>query len=180
MNVLWFSEFDNPHLNRQFAAWVSIKLFGHPRGFGPCATMVVFDDDKPIGVMVYHGWQREAGVIEISGAAIDKRWLTRHTLREMFRVPFENMGVQTVAMRVSADKRQEHLHRMLKAYGFKRHLLPRLRGRDEDEYVFLLHDDNWKASKFNGVRPRKRQVDHHAAEERNDDHEQVHEEGRAA
>jgi hypothetical protein len=38
---------------------------------------------------------------------------------------------------------------MLNAYGFERYRIPRLRGRDEAENVFVLTEENWASNKFN-------------------------------
>lgn len=124
-----------------------MKLFGHFRGFGPCSTMGVFDGEDLTAVMVYHNYDRRSGVIEISGAASSKVWLKRHVLREMFAVPFQNMGCQMVVMRVST--KDKALGRMLTAYGFSSYVIPRLRGRNEDDVIFTLTDTVWMNNKFN-------------------------------
>lgn len=150
MNTLWASEFKHQDLNQSLWTWASNQIFGDCRGFGPCATLGVFDcHNEPCAVVVYHNYYQDAGVIEISAAAVTSRWLTRPVLKEMFSLPFDLMGVQTIVMRVSPDEKQKHIHRMLKAYGFQKYRLPRLRGRDEDELVFILHDDVWRENRFN-------------------------------
>ena len=147
MRTVWGSEFANQKLNRTFSLWASQKIFGSFRGFGPCSTMGVFEDEELIAVMVYHNYDRKSGVIEISGAASNKEWLKRHVLREMFSVPFDNMGCQMVVMRVSPNDKA--LGRMLTAYGFSSYVIPRLRGRNEDEVIFTLTDTVWMNNKFN-------------------------------
>ena len=147
MRTVWGSEFANQKLNRTFSLWASQKIFGHFRGFGLCSTMGVFDGEELIAVMVYHNYDRKSGVIEISGAASNKEWLKRHVLREMFSVPFDNMGCQMVVMRVSPNDKA--LGRMLTAYGFSSYVIPRLRGRNEDEIIFTLTDTVWMNNKFN-------------------------------
>lgn len=109
--------------------------------------MAILDGDTLIAGMIYHNWEPDAGIIEISGAGIDKRWLNRETLRRMFDVPFKDWQCQAVVMRVSDHDRP--LHRMLTAYGFDKYSIPRLRGRDEGENVFVLTDDAWRENKFN-------------------------------
>ena len=146
MNFIWASERE-PELNEAFSQWASVRIFKDLRGFGACTTMGVFDGPKLVAVMVYHAFERDFGVCEMSGAAETPRWLTPKVLKEMFAYPFEQLGCQTVAMRVSAKDRR--LFRILKAYGFSQYILPRLRGRDEDEAIYLLTDDAWRANKFN-------------------------------
>ncbi|MGN6535211.1 MAG: N-acetyltransferase [Mesorhizobium sp.] len=117
--------------------------------------MGVFEDGKPIAVMVFHDWHPENGVVEISGAATDRRWLNRKTLWEMFSYPFEQLGAQLVVMRVSERNvmwNGRGLPRLLKAYGFQCTTIPRLRGRDEAEAIWTLSDDDWRANGFHEVR----------------------------
>lgn len=129
------------------AMWCAEQIWpGQGKSFGSYTTMGVVRGERLIAVMVFHNWDPNAEVIEVSGAAVDKRWIDRHTLHEMFAYCFEQVGVQTVVMRVSPDDRP--LHRMLTTYGFKSHRLPRLRGRHRDELLFTLHDDDWKQNKF--------------------------------
>jgi hypothetical protein len=51
-----------------------------------------------------------------------------------------------VVARIS--ERNTALHRIFHAYGFQSIVIPRLRGRGEDERIFTLTDDDWRASKF--------------------------------
>ena len=75
------------------------------RGFGPQAVAVgVVDGSVLIAGIVYHNWDPEAGIIEISGAALPGvQWLTRETLKRMYRYPFFVCGCQMKVMRVPAD-----------------------------------------------------------------------------
>ena len=151
MNIVWASEYDDRNLNRTFWMWASRKLFGGFKGFGPCCTMGIMDNDELIGVMVYHNYNSDSGVMEISGASSTERWLSPTVLREMFSRPFKQMGCQMVVMRVSPNnkKGKRGLSRMLTAYGFKSYTIPRLKGRFEDEIIFTLTDDAWRTNKFN-------------------------------
>lgn len=138
---------DAGDVQEQLALWCTRQI-GLPRMFDHYRTMGVFDGEKLIAVMVYHNWQPECGVIEISGAATDKRWLTRPALYEMFAYPFDRLEYQLVVMRVSQNNQMANgrgLQRMLKSYGFNEYRIPRLRGRDEDEIIFTLTDDQWRS-----------------------------------
>ena len=146
MQVLWAGS-DKPELNKALADWCAANI-GLPRSFSaPYTTMGVFDGDKLLSVILFNNYQPEAGVIEIHGAGISPRWLTRSVLREMFQYPFEQLGCQMVVMRVS--ERNTRLLRILTAYGFDHVTIPRLRGRDEGERIFFLTDDAWRSNKFN-------------------------------
>jgi hypothetical protein len=128
--------------------WVADQIWpGKRRDFGNCQGMAVIEDDTLIAGMIYHNFEPDAGVVEISGAGTSKRWLTKETLRVMFQIPFKDWGCQAVIMRVSDH--DPALHSILKRYGFERYVIPRLRGRDENENVFVLTDEAWASNKFN-------------------------------
>ena len=135
--------------SEEVAAFV-VKIIGLPRGFGNCKAIGVLDDDgRLICGFVYHNWSPEAGVIEMSIASTTRRWLTRRVMRAAFAYPFE-IDCQMVVMRLSA--RDKRLHHQLKSCGFKPYKIPRLRGREEDEIIFTLTDDDWKAGRFMRVK----------------------------
>jgi RimJ/RimL family protein N-acetyltransferase len=128
--------------------WVAELIWpGQKRDFGNCQGLAVVEGDQLIAGMIYHNWEPASGVVEISGASTTKRWLNRETLRVMFHIPFRDWECQAVVMRVSDHDKP--LHRILKAYGFEHYRIPRLRGRDEGENVFILTDDAWRTNRFN-------------------------------
>ena len=133
-----------PALNAAVGDFVSGQLWGEPGRFERFASMAVFDGSTLIAGMLFHNWHREHGTIEISGAAMDRRWLTRRVLNEMFGMPFDRWGCQTIVMR--CDPADERLKRMLGTAGFTAYWLPRLRGRKQGEVIYLLHDDVWRAN----------------------------------
>ncbi len=154
IDIAWAGKSD-PETRDAMALWAAEQLWpGQGKSFGNCVCMGVLDDGKPIACMVYHEFSPETGIIEISGASTDRRWLQRRVLKEMFAYPFEGVGVQMVVMRVSARRGQRHLHRMLKSYGFKAYHIPRLWGREEDGIIFTLTDDDWRENKFNSSKER--------------------------
>ena len=110
------------------------------------AIGVADENGTLVGGMVYHCFDPDAGVIELSVAATDKRWFTRPILYGLFEYPFEQLGCQMVCSRVSAD--DAALRRMKKAYGFQEHLIPRLFGRGEDGIIFTLTVEQWKSNGF--------------------------------
>ncbi|MFE0015980.1 N-acetyltransferase [Mesorhizobium sp. NPDC059054] len=133
------------------ATWVARHIPGCARGFGNCRAMGVLNGDRLVAGMVYHDWAPEHGVIEISGAATTPCWLTRPVLWQMFAYPFLGIACQMVVMRVSERNEQWNgrgLPRLLKAYGFDKHTIPRLYGRHENGLVFTLTDDAWRANRF--------------------------------
>ena len=140
-----------PELNETFKNWAAEAIWpGTGLKFKDTAvTLGILEGDALIAVVVYHDWDPLAGVIEFSGASVSRRWLTRPVIKQIFGFPFEGLGCQMVVTRNSAGRRQAHLHRILTAYGFRKILIPRLFGRDEDAFVFTLTDEEWRANKFN-------------------------------
>jgi RimJ/RimL family protein N-acetyltransferase len=108
---------------------------------------VIDEDGKLIAGLVYTNWNPDAATIEISGAAVDPRWLTRETLRRMFSYPFDECACQMVVMRVLATN--ERLLRQLAAYGFNFVEVKRLFGRHQDGVICSLTVEDWRNNKFN-------------------------------
>jgi hypothetical protein len=119
------------------------------RGFGRCRTIGVVDGARQlVAGIIYHNWDPEAGIIEISGAALPGvHWLSRRTLMHMFGYPFIACGCQMVVQRTPADN--ELLLGVLARYGYAFVPVPRLFGRDRDGVVCLLTVEAWKDNKFN-------------------------------
>jgi len=101
-----------------------------------------------IAGMIFHNWDPKAGTIEISGASIDPRWLTRPVLRAMYAYAFEVCGCQLVVQRNS--ERNERINDILRRLGFSWHRIERLRGRNEAEIVFTLTREEWERNPIYG------------------------------
>jgi len=122
------------------------------RGFpqGSKAIGVIDKDGNLVGGMVYSDWNPERGIIEMSGASLSKKWLNKKTMTAMFSYPFKTAKCQAAYM--NTNPHDAPLHRQLKAIGFEQYILPRLRGRFDAAHLFVLTDDKWNDSKFNGDR----------------------------
>lgn len=138
--------------NEAVAAWVAAHIPGCERGFDKPVSIGVVDGERLIGGTVFHNYQPEAGVIEMSSAGTSPRWLSRTMLKAIFGYVFDQIGCQLVVMRVS--ERNGRMVKIAEKFGFDGHLIPRLRGRDEAEWIFTLTDDQWRqhpvARSFNG------------------------------
>lgn len=141
MKTLLASQFIFPDLNASLSLWASQNIFGDATGFGPCCTMAVMDGPELAAVVVYHNYQKTAGVVELSTASTTKRWLTRVVLAEMFKTAFDGLDCQLVVIRIPATS---HMQPMLKAYGFTCLEIPHLRGRGQSEFVHTLTDTEWR------------------------------------
>jgi hypothetical protein len=118
---------------------------------------VIDEDGLLVAGIVFHNYDPDAGVIEISGAALPGHyWMSRETIRRMYSYPFLEIGCQMVVNRVPAsDERQL---RQLAVYGYSFIRIPRLLGRDADAVLCTLTYEDWIANKFN------RRLKHHLAE----------------
>lgn len=118
------------------------------RGFPRSSKAIgVIDGDKLIAGLVYHNYSPEAGVIEMSGAAIPgKYWLTRETLKRIYQYPFLTVGCQMVLMRVAEDN---VVLRTLAQLNYTFIRIPRLLGRDKDAIVCTLTYEAWASNKLN-------------------------------
>ena len=127
------------------ATWVGLEL-GLMRGFGPCAAIGVARGEELIGGVVFSNWTPEAGVMEMTAASTDPRWMTREVIRTVFEYAFRHHHCQLVVWRVSAEN--ERTIALAERLGFTAYPIPRMRGRHEDEIVFTLTDDQWVSGRF--------------------------------
>jgi hypothetical protein len=119
------------------------------RGFGRCKAIGIIDGTGSlIAGVVYHNYDPDAEIIQMSGAALPGMWwVSRETLRRTFSYPFLQLGCQMVLMQVPAT--DERLLRQLAALNFTFVKIPRLLGRGRDAVACLLTAEDWAANKFN-------------------------------
>jgi len=142
---------DYVHGHSQTVAHFVASLIPHcRRGFGDNAKAIgiIDNEGRLIAGIVYHNWDPDSGIIEISGAAIPgKYWLTRETIRRMYQYPFLQLGCQMVVQRTPADATR--LLGMLAAYDYTLIPMPRLFGRERDGVICCLTKEAWAANRFN-------------------------------
>jgi len=137
----WFGHSD------EVAAFVAALIPGCERGFGDCQAIGFLN---VLGALeagaVYHNWNPEAEVIEISAASKHRRWGSLARLRLIFEYPFEQIGCQMVVARTAEDNPAPlRIWRTLGADEFR---IPRLRGRGRAEIITTLTAEAWAASRF--------------------------------
>lgn len=128
------------------------------RGFGPNIKAIGIIDDPKLGNLiagvVYHNWDPESAVIEMSCAALPgKQWLTRETLGRIYQYPFLQCGCQMVVKRMMADN--ERLLRQFAVMDCTFYKVHRMWGRDTDGVLVTLTREAWDNNKFN------RRLKHH-------------------
>ena len=122
------------------AAFVAAQL-GFIRGFEGYSA-IGFGEPLTAG-FIYHNWNPEAGTIEVSGASTRRNWAGRDEVKAIFGYPFDELGCQMVVARHSVDNAR--VRRIWKALGASEYIIPRLRGRDEDEAIATLTVEAWRA-----------------------------------
>lgn len=136
-----------PFWDGRVAWWVSRQIWGDDRGFGECVALGVANRKMEIiAGLVFHNWEPEAGIIEVSGAATDPRWMTRRVMNVALGYAFDDAGCQMVVARQSLENKAPR--RAWKALGAQEIIIPRMRGRDEDGLLITLTDDAWRSSRF--------------------------------
>lgn len=142
-----FTNSHEPQANDAVARFASQQIWGAPDRFDRFCTLGVFAESGLIAAIVYHNYDPNAGVVEMSAGALSRRWLNRAVLREMYGIAFDSLGCQAVIARHAEDRAD--LRRMWKAVGAQEYVIPRLRGRDApSEVVSVLTEEAWKASPY--------------------------------
>lgn len=141
---MYYSERMNPSANEAVGFFVCREADITIKDF---CSMGVFEDGDLIAGTLYHNYHPEYGVIELSSASVSKRWLTKAVINAMFFLPFIRLGCQLVVLRVS--ERNKTMIGIARKFGFSETYIPRLRGRDEGEFIFSLTDDEWSKSPYN-------------------------------
>lgn len=145
-----FVHWSNGNDYASLMGFVADRVWRRKKDFGQGTAMAVVDAGRVIAAVIFHNYDEDAGVVEISAASDSKRWLTRAVLLAMFGYAFNDLKCQAVVARV--DGKNNTLARLFERYGFDRYDIPRLRGRNTSESVLVLSDDAWKENGFHGER----------------------------
>lgn len=130
-------------------AFVERGLWGGRRRFGP-ATAIGFAtaDEGLVAGFIYHNFEPDTGVIEVSGYSTRRNWCTKPRLARIFDYPFAQLKCRLVVARHS--EHNIRVRRIWAALGATEYLIPELRGEGEAEALAVLHRDVWNRSKFKG------------------------------
>ena len=116
-------------LNNRSSYWPRGKVLG---GSGSINAMVYIRGHRKD----YDDW----------AAAGNPGWLSRSVLYAMHSYIFNDAGCQLAVMQVSEINKT--MNRIARAYGYRDHTIPRLRGPKEAEIIWTLTDDDWRKSRF--------------------------------
>ncbi len=135
----------NLHWTPQAAQFVA-QFLGFSQGFGANQSAFVIDKNGQVAAgIVFHNWNPDAGVIEVSAAALSPKWAQRRVLRDLTGYAWA-IGCQAMVARHSEDNAPAR--RLWAALGATEHFLPHMRGRNVTECVAILTKDAFEASKF--------------------------------
>lgn len=146
MTLVWGGE-RTPEINNAVASFVAGHIPGCERGWENFTSLGLADGSQLVAGVVFHNYNPEAGVVELSAASTSRRWLTRPMLKGMFGYPFNQLACQMVVLRVS--ERNAVMIAIAERFGFTAYRIPRLRGREEAEILFTLTDEDWRVHPVN-------------------------------
>lgn len=143
MKTAWLHHSDDAY--PALCGWLSKRVWGKAQPM-PDGTAMMVGDARIKAAVLFNNYQPNAGTIELTAASDDPRWLSRATLWQMFDYAFNQLKCQAAVLRV--DPANVRMNRIAKAYGFTDHTIPRLRGRDKAETIYILGDNVWRANGF--------------------------------
>lgn len=143
-----------PFFDDSVAPWVAARIEGCERGFGECRALGIGHGGQLVGGIVFHNWEPEHGLIEISSAATHRGWMTRKVINTAMEYVFQGLECQAVVARIAQTN--DSARRIWLALGSSEHVIPRLRGRDKAGCIYVLTDDAWKRCRLNEVNHGKR------------------------
>lgn len=125
------------------SAWVAAHISGCERGFGKSKAIGVEHDGELVGGVVYHNWCPEFGTIEMSGASVTRRWLTRPVIHGLLEYPFS--FCQLAVAQTDPDNPARDLWLRLGADEYE---IPRLRGHGRPGIILTITREAWQAGKY--------------------------------
>jgi RimJ/RimL family protein N-acetyltransferase len=137
----------NPDLNEALCQFVGQRIGVPSSSFSPCGSIGIEHQGNIIASVIFHNWIPDYGVIELSAAADDPRWLSKTVIRTIMNICFEQHKCQQIYTRQSSEN-----NRAIKIYrflGFTEIILPNMRGESKDETLMLMTKNQWSSHKLN-------------------------------
>lgn len=134
-----------PVWDDRVAGWVAAHIPDCERGFGECRALgVVNHNGELVAGVVFHEWNPERGLIELSAAATDRRWLTRTVANIAMGYAF---SVARMAV-VRTDERNMPVRRLWKALGVVEHVIPDMWAPGVATIIITLTLEQWQKSRL--------------------------------
>lgn len=132
------------HGDPRIDSWVAGKL--GLRQWSESYSIANVSNRFILGATVFHNWYPETGIIELTSVSESPKWMSRKMINAVFSHAFDALGCQMVVLRVSEINTV--MVNIAERLGFKGYLIPRLRGKNEAEWIFCLTDDDWLKSRY--------------------------------
>lgn len=130
------------------ADWVSVNLTGKKGAFTPSRALGVLHEGNLVAGVVYNNYQETNDgkplLVEMTIYSIDKRWCSRHNLRNIFAYPFSQLRLRRVQAICSAQN--EGVIMFLKRIGFTHegtHPSAYMDGSDALSFGMLKQNCRW-------------------------------------
>lgn len=102
------------------ASWVCRQLKLKPFPEGLYRGIGIVHDGRDIGGVIWHNYHEDNFgnplLIEVTLATVDKRWATRHNIRELFAYPFIQLNVKRV--QATCHRKAKRVRTTLTRLGF--------------------------------------------------------------
>lgn len=137
--------FDFPEEAQRF---VELGLWGGEHSFGPDATAIGFANevDGFVAGVVYHNYDEEKNVIEISSYSSCRNWNTKENLKTIFNYAFFTLNARIVIAKTSEENKRAL--RIWRALGAKQYAIEDLRAPGVAEILTTYSKDDWLKSRF--------------------------------
>lgn len=127
--------------------FVQDRVLTHGETFGAAVGFSFLDSHGHIKAgVVFHNYSPSSGVVEMSAASDDKRWLNRQNLNVLFDYAFETANCRIVVARHSASN--STAIKLWDRLGANQYTLPELRAPGEDEVLATLSNEAWQNGNF--------------------------------
>lgn len=148
MEIIWGT---TPELNQFYRGWCALRVFNNQASEFDRAYKCfgVHNKGRLVAVVVYHNWDVDAGVVEISGAADSKLWLTRPVIQTLYDYAFVDLKCQMIVQRI--PDRQRAMQRIFRAMGYNVYHIPRLAGPNEGTSLGTFTTEQWATHRLNGA-----------------------------
>lgn len=122
-------------------------IWGEGHKFDNCQALGFLDNNGVVeAAIVYHNWQPENRVIEISAGSLSRKWLNRARLFQIFAYPFDQLDCRLVVARIG--EHNARARRIWRSLGADEYIIPALRSPQEAEVIYTLSKEAWQSSKF--------------------------------
>ena len=140
----------NVAVNDLLRTYVVSRLHGDESVYAECGSLGVVSDEKILGAVLFHNWSDEYSIIELSAASDSAAWLPKKTLKEIFGICFDQLKVNQVFARHSVENKI--IERIFKFIGGSQIILPNMRGKNRDESLMMLTEQQWRSCKLQEVK----------------------------